>query len=117
MASKKGSAAFGRLLTSISTGGGTVIEYGDAKIKVRNISMGEARRIDSVRKAAEEAGDDSFAEELLTVFIQCAMDAETGEPWATEADRDGIRASVPSELILRVFQAAAVPDIGKTTKN
>ena len=117
MATKKGSAAFGRLLTSISTGGGTVIEYGEAKIKVRNISMGEARRIDAVRKASEEAGDESFAEELLTVFINCAIDAETGEQWATEADRDGIRESVPSELILRVFQAAAVPDIGKTTKN
>lgn len=117
MAAKKPSAAFRGLLDSIGNAGGTVIEYGDARIRVRNISMGEARRIDAVRREAEESGDESFSEELLTVFIRCARDPETGEPFATEADRDTIRDSIPAELILRVFQAAAVPDIGKTAKN
>lgn len=115
---KRSNPAFAGFLAKAHAGG-TVIEYGEAKIKVRNMSVGESQRLDKIRKAAEgKDGDpDAFTEELISVFIRYACDPETGEPFATEADRDEVRDNVPSGLIFRVFQAAATPDIKAAVKN
>lgn len=115
MAAKKQSKLAG-LIGQVATQGRT-IEYGGATILVAPLlSVGEARRLDAIRRGNGET-DSAFVDELVTLFIERAKDADTREPYATGAERDDVANQIPVELLLKVLQAASGIDPAATAKN
>lgn len=115
MAAKKSGALAG-LIGKVSTQGRTV-EYGGATILVAPLlSVGEARRLDAVRQRAG-TDDQSFIDELVSLFIARAKDPETGEPFASESERKQVTEEIPMDLLLKVLQAASGMDPAATAKN
>ena len=97
---------------------GKVVEYGGARIMVSPLSVGESRRVEALRlSVADEGGNDAFMDAIVGVFIKCAKDPDTGEPYATEAERAEIYDNVPTELVLRVLQASVSIDVQGAAKN
>lgn len=112
---KRNSASFAEFLAKANASG-VVIEFGGAKVKVRNMPVAESLRYGKMYAAAQAAGDlEPFLDKLGEVFLEYATDVDTGESF--DSTPSEISNTVPQGLLFRVYQAAATPDIERAAKN
>jgi len=113
---KRSNPSFDRFLAKAQSGG-TMLEYGEAKIRVLNMPVSESRRYSKMHEEsqAEDGDPNAFIDALAEVFLEYGRDGETGEKF--DGSRSDVIESVPQGLLFRVFQAAATPDIKGAVKN